>query len=111
MVTTQDSTQIQAQQQIEPTEPIKLLRTSESEKLERIRHTFSHVMAMAVQRLFPKAQVTIGPSIDYGFYYDFDAPEPFTDKDLKRIKKEMIKIINKNVFSQLRIIFIFFFKF
>ncbi|MEL6777452.1 MAG: threonine--tRNA ligase [Cyanobacteria bacterium J06597_16] len=77
--------------------PIKLLRTYESEKLERIRHTFSHVMAMAVQRLFPKAQVTIGPSIDYGFYYDFDAPEPFTDKDLKKIKKEMIKIINKGL--------------
>ena len=77
--------------------PIKLLRTHESEKLERIRHTFSHVMAMAVQRLFPKAQVTIGPSIDYGFYYDFDAPEPFTDKDLKKIKKEMIKIINKGL--------------
>lgn len=77
--------------------PIKLLRTDESKKLERIRHTFSHVMAMAVQRLFPKAQVTIGPSIDYGFYYDFDAPEPFTDKDLKSIKKEMIKIIKKGL--------------
>ena len=77
--------------------PIKLLRTDESEKLERIRHTFSHVMAMAVQRLFPKAQVTIGPSIDYGFYYDFDAPEPFTDKDLKSIKKEMVKIIKKGL--------------
>ncbi len=77
--------------------PIKLLRTRESEKLERIRHTFSHVMAMAVQRLFPKAQVTIGPSIDYGFYYDFDAPEPFTDKDLKAIKKEMIKIVKKGL--------------
>jgi threonyl-tRNA synthetase len=76
---------------------LKLLRTHESEKLERIRHTFSHVMAMAVQRLFPKAQVTIGPSIDYGFYYDFDNPEPFTDKDLKAIKKEMIKIINKGL--------------
>ena len=77
--------------------PIQLLKTSESKKLERIRHTFSHVMAMAVQRLFPKAQVTIGPSIDYGFYYDFDAPDPFSDKDLKRIKKEMIKIINKGL--------------
>ncbi len=76
---------------------IKLLRTDESETLERIRHTFSHVMAMAVQRLFPKAQVTIGPSIDYGFYYDFDNPEPFTEKDLKSIKKEMIKIINKGL--------------
>lgn len=76
---------------------IKLLRTDESEKLERIRHTFSHVMAMAVQRLFPKAQVTIGPSIEYGFYYDFDNPEPFTEKDLKAIKKEMVKIVKKGL--------------
>jgi threonyl-tRNA synthetase len=78
-------------------EKIHLPRTDESEKLKRIRHTFSHVMAMAVQKLFPKAQVTIGPWIDYGFYYDFDNPEPFTDKDLKAIKKEMIKIINKGL--------------
>ncbi|MGG6237647.1 threonine--tRNA ligase [Nodosilinea sp. AN01ver1] len=77
--------------------PIALPRTSESEDLKRIRHTFSHVMAMAVQVLFPKAQVTIGPSIDYGFYYDFDSPEPFTEQDLKAIKKEMIKIINKGL--------------
>ena len=77
--------------------PIALPRTSESEALQRIRHTFSHVMAMAVQTLFPKVQVTIGPSIDYGFYYDFDSPEPFTEPDLKAIKKEMIKIINRGL--------------
>ncbi len=77
--------------------PMALPRTSESESLERVRHTFSHVMAMAVQTLFPKVQVTIGPSIDYGFYYDFDSPEPFTEQDLKSIKKEMIKIINKKL--------------
>ena len=53
-------------------------------------------MAMAVQRLFPKAQVTIGPCTEYGFYYDFDSPDPFSDKDLKTIKKEMIKIIKKD---------------
>ncbi|MEM8807104.1 MAG: threonine--tRNA ligase, partial [Cyanobacteria bacterium P01_G01_bin.38] len=76
---------------------IYLPKTSESEPLKRIRHTFSHVMAMAVQKLFPKAQVTIGPWIDYGFYYDFDSPDPFTEKDLKAIKKEMIKIINKDL--------------
>jgi threonyl-tRNA synthetase len=76
---------------------IHLPRTDESDHLKRIRHTFSHVMAMAVQKLFPKAQVTIGPWIDYGFYYDFDNPEPFTEKDLKAIKKQMIKIINKGL--------------
>jgi threonyl-tRNA synthetase len=50
-----------------------------------------------VQKLFPKAQVTIGPWTETGFYYDFDVPEPFTDKDLKDIKKEMVKIINKKL--------------
>ncbi len=78
-------------------EKIHLPKTSESETLKRIRHTTSHVMAMAVQKLFPKAQVTIGPWIETGFYYDFDAPEPFTEKDLKAIKKEMIKIINRKL--------------
>lgn len=48
-------------------------------------------MAMAVQKVFPDAKVTIGPWIDNGFYYDFDM-EPLTDKDLKRIKKEMVSI-------------------
>ncbi|NEQ96633.1 MAG: threonine--tRNA ligase [Cyanothece sp. SIO2G6] len=76
---------------------IHLPRTSESETLKKIRHTTSHIMAMAVQRLFPNAQVTIGPWIEQGFYYDFDSPEPFTDKDLKAIKKEMIKIIKKKL--------------
>jgi threonyl-tRNA synthetase len=76
---------------------IELPRTSESESLKKIRHTTSHVMAMAVQKLFPKAQVTIGPWIENGFYYDFDTPEPFTEQDLKAIKKEMIKIINRKL--------------
>lgn len=78
-------------------QPIVLPRTSESDNLKRIRHTFSHVMAMAVQKLFPKAHVTIGPWIDYGFYYDFDNPEPFTEQDLKAIKKEMVKIIKQGL--------------
>ena len=76
---------------------IHLPKTSESEQLLRIRHSMSHVMAMAVQRLFPKAQVTIGPWTENGFYYDFDSPDPFTEADLKAIKKEMIKIINKKL--------------
>ncbi|KAL8136609.1 hypothetical protein V2J09_002610 [Rumex salicifolius] len=67
-----------------------------SEGLLRIRHTCAHVMAMAVQKLFPDAKVTIGPWIDNGFYYDFDM-EPLTDRDLKRIKKEMDRIIGRNL--------------
>ncbi|NEP00759.1 MAG: threonine--tRNA ligase [Symploca sp. SIO2E9] len=81
----------------EQPEKIYLPRTSESESLKKIRHTTSHVMAMAVQKLFPKAQVTIGPSIENGFYYDFDKPEPFTEQDLKTIKKEMDKIIKRKL--------------
>jgi threonyl-tRNA synthetase len=78
-------------------EQIYLPKTNESESLKKIRHTTSHVMAMAVQKLFPKAQVTIGPWIDNGFYYDFDVPDAFTEQDLKAIKKEMIKIINQKL--------------
>lgn len=83
----------------QPEQPAKvyLPRTNESEALKKIRHTASHVMAMAVQKLFPKAQVTIGPWIENGFYYDFDNPEPFTEKDLKAIQKEMVKIINRKI--------------
>jgi threonyl-tRNA synthetase len=75
-------------------ESVIALPTNEKcEKLVRIRHSAAHVMAMAVQKLFPKAQVTIGPWIENGFYYDFDVSEPFTDRDLKRIKKEMVRLI------------------
>lgn len=83
--------------QSEKPDKMYLPRTSESEQLKKIRHTASHVMAMAVQKLFPKAQVTIGPWIENGFYYDFDNPEPFTEKDLKAIQKEMVKIINRKL--------------
>ena len=81
----------------EQSKKIYLPRTSESETLQKIRHTTSHVMAMAVQKLFPQAQVTIGPWIENGFYYDFDKPEPFTEKDLKAIQKEMAKIVNRKL--------------
>ncbi|WP_413773914.1 threonine--tRNA ligase [Nostoc sp. MG11] len=88
-----------ADQNLELEQPKKMYlpRTSESENLKKIRHTASHVMAMAVQRLFPKAQVTIGPWIENGFYYDFDNPEPFSESDLKAIQKEMVKIINRKL--------------
>ena len=54
-------------------------------------------MAMAVQKLYPGAQVTIGPAIERGFYYDFDMPEPITEKDLKAIKQEMQRIIKADL--------------
>ena len=80
-----------------PLASVVLPKTSESEQLLKIRHSMSHVMAMAVQKLFPNAQVTIGPWTESGFYYDFDNPEPFTEDDLKAIKKEMGKIIGRKL--------------
>jgi len=77
--------------------PIALPKTSESAELLKIRHSMSHVMAMAVQKLFPAARVTIGPWTENGFYYDFDNPDPFTEADLKAIKKEMGKIIGRRL--------------
>lgn len=74
-----------------------VLPTNESSKrLLCIRHTSAHVLAMAVQKVFPDAKVTIGPWIEKGFYYDFDM-QPLTDKDLKKIKKEMDRIIRRNL--------------
>lgn len=58
-------------------------------------HTTSHVMAQAVKRLFPDTKLTIGPSIDNGFYYDFDAPQPFSAEDLTKIEAEMKKIVKE----------------
>jgi threonyl-tRNA synthetase len=86
-----------AEQPEQQPEKIYLPRTSESDDLKKIRHTTSHVMAMAVQTLFPGTQVTIGPWIENGFYYDFDASAAFTEQDLKAIKKEMVKIIKQKL--------------
>ena len=57
----------------------------------------AHVMAMAVQRLYPDARTTIGPCIENGFYYDFDIPQTLSDSDLKKIKSEMVKIIKADM--------------
>ena len=65
----------------------------EASDLSMLRHSTAHVMAHAVKNLFPDAKVTIGPSIEEGFYYDFDVKEPFTPEDLEKITAEMEKII------------------
>lgn len=73
---------------------LNIITANTPEGLRVIRHTASHVMAEAVKRLFPDAKVTIGPAIDDGFYYDFDA-EPFSREDLDSIEAEMKKIIKE----------------
>ena len=60
-------------------------------------HSASHLMAMAVKKLYPNAKVAIGPAIADGFYYDFDVEVPFTPEDLAKIEKEMVHFIRKKV--------------
>ena len=76
---------------------IEIFTAKDPEGLEVIRHDTAHIMAMAVQELYPGTQVTIGPVIENGFYYDFARKEPFTSDDLKKIEKKMSEIIDKDV--------------
>jgi len=75
---------------------VKIITPKDKEGLEVIRHDAAHLLAMAVQEIFPKTQVTIGPVIENGFYYDFSRKEPFTDEDLKKIEKKMKEIVDRN---------------
>ncbi len=76
---------------------VKIITSVDKEGLEVIRHDAAHIMAMAVQEIFPGTQVTIGPVIENGFYYDFARETPFTNDDLKKIEKKMSEIIDSDV--------------
>ena len=73
---------------------LKILKKDADCALELIRHDCAHVMAEAVQELYPGTQVTIGPAIEHGFYYDFSREKPFTLDDLVKIEKKMHEIID-----------------
>ena len=75
---------------------IKLIMREDDEALELIRHDAAHVMAEAVQQLWPGTQVTIGPTIENGFYYDFDREETFKPEELQKIENKMRQIIKRN---------------
>nr|CRH07165.1 Threonyl-tRNA synthetase [Candidatus Magnetococcus massalia] len=75
---------------------VEIITASNEEGLEILRHSTSHLMAQAVKELFPSAQVTIGPSVENGFYYDFDYERPFTPEDLAAIEKRMKEIAKRN---------------
>ncbi len=76
---------------------VRIITSKDKEGLEVIRHDAAHIMAMAVQEIFPGTQVTIGPVIENGFYYDFARKDPFTSEDLKKIEKKMSEIIDRDV--------------
>lgn len=75
---------------------IDIITAKSPEGLDIIRHTCSHVMAQAVQELYPETQVTIGPAIENGFYYDFARETPFTPADLEAIEKKMAEIVDRD---------------
>ena len=75
---------------------VRVITAKDKEGLEVLRHDSAHILAMAVQELFPGTQVTIGPVIEDGFYYDFSRKEPFTDTDLKKIENKMLEIVDRN---------------
>ena len=76
---------------------VRMIFIPSEESLEVIRHSSAHVMAQAVQELWPDVKVTIGPVIENGFYYDFDSPRPFHPEDLKKIERRMKEIIDRNL--------------
>ncbi|MBN1627986.1 MAG: threonine--tRNA ligase, partial [Deltaproteobacteria bacterium] len=82
---------------VEPETRIEPIYADSVEGLEILRHSTSHVMAMAVKELFPGVKVTIGPAIENGFYYDFDFERPFKDEDLPLIEKSMEEIIQSDL--------------
>ena len=75
---------------------VKIFTSKNEEGLETIRHDTAHILAMAVQEIFPGTQVTIGPIIENGFYYDFARKEPFTEEDLKKIEEKMKEIVDRD---------------
>ncbi|MBN4069819.1 threonine--tRNA ligase [bacterium AH-315-G05] len=76
---------------------LSILRFDDEEGKEFFRHTSAHIMAQAVKRLFPNTKLAIGPSIENGFYYDFDSEHKFVPEDLEKIEAEMKKIVKENL--------------
>lgn len=82
---------------IESDAELAIVTEKNEEGLEIIRHSTAHLLAQAVKQLYPDAQVTIGPVIEDGFYYDFARPEPFTESDLEKIEKKMAELAKQDI--------------
>ncbi|NUO73383.1 MAG: TGS domain-containing protein, partial [Frateuria sp.] len=76
--------------------PVSIITAKDADGLEVIRHSTAHLLAYAVKELFPEAQVTIGPVVENGFYYDFSYKRPFTPEDLQAIEKRMSELAAKD---------------
>jgi threonyl-tRNA synthetase len=92
-----DGKLVDASCRIEDDAELRIITGRDEEGLDLIRHSTAHLMAQAVQRLFPDTQVTIGPVIENGFYYDFARDEPFKPEDLEKIEQEMERIVNEDI--------------
>ena len=91
-----DNVQVDASYILDKSAKVELITIDSEKGTEILRHSAAHIMAQAVQRLFPGTKVTIGPVIENGFFYDFDPENPFTEDDLAKIENEMKKIIKEN---------------
>ncbi|CAA6604135.1 threonyl-tRNA synthetase [Rhodospirillaceae bacterium LM-1] len=92
-----DGTLVDLSTRIEKDAKVAIVTSKDPEGLELLRHDAAHVMAQAVQELFPGTQVTIGPAIENGFYYDFAAKTPFTLEDLPKIEERMKQIVDRDL--------------
>ncbi|MCZ8251740.1 MAG: threonine--tRNA ligase [Hylemonella sp.] len=90
--------------QITADSPLSIVTAKDADGLEMIRHSTAHLLAYAVKELFPEAQVTIGPVIEHGFYYDFSYKRPFTPEDLTAIEKKMGELAAKDEPVQRRVL-------
>lgn len=87
---------VDVRKQLKDGDQLRILTQKDEESLDVIRHSAAHVMAQAVQEIWPEVKVTIGPVIENGFYYDFDSPFTFSPEDLERIEKKMYEILARN---------------
>lgn len=92
-----NNTLVDLSHKLKDNDEVNILTTDNEKAVEVLRHSISHIMAQAVKRLYKDAKLAIGPSIENGFYYDFDIENPLTVEDLEKIEQEMNNIINENL--------------
>lgn len=92
-----NNTLVDLSHKLKDNDEVNILTTDNEKAVEVLRHSISHIMAQAVKRFYKDAKLAIGPSIENGFYYDFDIEKPLTTEDLEKIEQEMNNIINENL--------------